>query len=353
MDPLLLTTTEDGTGKTAIALALAQLADQRDLSVGYMKPKGTRLQSHLGKTMDRDPVFAAELLGLDEPIETLEPIVYSPTFIRGVLRGHDDIDALRNRVADACEDVAADHDILIIEGGGHLDAGAMLRLSDPELADLIGARVVLATRYETPADIDRIIGGARRFGDRLAGVLFNAVGDSVVDELEADVTGFLESNDVSVLGAVPRRRELAGIPVEQFAADLGAEVLVDAGMDRLVERFLIGAMGRDAAAAHLRRTRSAAVITGGDRADIQSVAIEAPGVECLVLTGGHRPSEAILGRAASAGMPVLLVTTDTRTSVDRAESIVRSGRTRDAESVAIMRDLLVDHADVDTLLGTK
>lgn len=351
MHPLLLTTTEDGTGKTTVALALAQLAIDRGQTVGYTKPKGTRLQSHLGKTMDRDPVFAAELLGLDEAIETLEPIVYSPTFIQGVMRGHEDPVALRERVVETCTELASAHDVLIVEGGGHLDAGAVLQLGDPDLAELLGARVVLTARYDEPADIDHTIAAAGRFGDRLRGVLFNAIGDEGLDELEGDVVGFLEANGVPVLGIIPRRRELAGVPVSQLAAELGAEVVVEEGADRLVERFLIGAMGREAAAAHLRRTRSAAVITGGDRSDIQSVAIDAPGVECLVLTGGHRPSEAIIGSAAAAGMPVLVVSGDTRTVVDRAETVVRSGRTRDAESVDLMRELLVDHADVERMLG--
>lgn len=351
MDPLLLTTTEDGTGKTAIALALAQLTQQRDHTVGYMKPKGTRLQSHLGKTIDRDPLFATELLDLDESIETLEPIVYSPTFIQGVLRGHDDPEALSDRVISTCKSLAEDHDLLIIEGGGTLDTGSIIDLSDPALAAAIDARAVLTVQYHEPGDIDRTLAAARRFDDHLEGVVFNAVGDTEVDELEGDVAAFLESNDIPVLGVIPRHRELAGIPVEQFASELGAEVLVEEGMDHLVERFLIGAMGREAAAAHLRRTRSAAVITGGDRSDIQSVAIEAPGVSCLVLTGGQRPPDAILGRAASAEMAVLGVSADTRTIVERAEAIVRSGRTRDAEAIDIMRDLLESHADVETLIG--
>ena len=351
MQPLLLTTTEDGTGKTSIALALAQLASQRDLSIGYMKPKGTRLQSHLGKTIDQDPVFAAELLGLDEPIETLEPIVYSPTFIQGVLRGHDDPKALRDRVIGSIDTLAEKHDLLIVEGGGDLDVGAILRMSDPELASLIDARTVLTATYQEPSDVDQTVAAARRFDDHLEGILFNAIGDSVVDELEADVASYLEAEGIGVLGVIPRLRELAGVTVDQLANELGGELLSTEGTDRLVERFLIGAMGREAASAHLRRTRAAAVITGGDRADIQSIAIEAPGVECLILTGSMRPSEAIIGRATSAGMPVLLCAADTRTIVDRAEAIVRSGRTRDVEAVELMRSLLEDHTDVDALLG--
>ncbi len=351
MRPLLLTTTEEGTGKTAIALALAQLAKERDMDVGYMKPKGTRLQSQLGKTIDRDPVFASELLGLDRDIAELEPIVYSPTFIQGILRGHEQPERLRATVKDRCDAIADTTDFLAVEGGGHLDTGAVIDLTDPELAALIDARVLLVSRYDRPEDIDTTIAAARRFSDHLAGVIYNAVGDAELDALEADVVPFLKERSIPVLGVLPRKRELAGVPCRQLAEELGAEVLVDAGLDSLVERFLIGAMGREAAIGHFRRTRSAAVITGGDRADIQSVAIEAPGVECLILTGGYRPSDAILGSAASNAVPVLLLGADTRTAVDRAETVVRAGRTRDERVVTLMRELLLDHADVEACLG--
>lgn len=351
MTPLVLTTTEDGIGKTAIALALAQLARERDRTVGYMKPKGTRLQSHLGKTFDRDPVFADELLDLDADLEMLEPIVYSSTFVQGVLRGHDDPAALRETVARRCATLAAAADLLVVEGGGHLDTGAVIDLTDPQLVDLVDARAVVVARHRRPEEVDRTLAAADRFGDRLEGVLFNGIGDGVLDDLEADVVPFLRDRGVDTLGVLPRRRELAGVPVERLAEELGAEVLTDAGGEVLIERFLIGAMGREVAVGHFQRTRAAAVITGGDRADIQTAAIEAPGVRCLVLTGGYHPSEAVLGRAAAAGVPVLLVGADTRTAVERAEGVVRSGRTRDAETVAIMRELLERHADVDRLLG--
>ena len=54
MNTLLVTSTHESTGKTAITLALGLLAKDRGQSVGYMKPKGTRLQSNVGKTLDQD-----------------------------------------------------------------------------------------------------------------------------------------------------------------------------------------------------------------------------------------------------------------------------------------------------------
>jgi hypothetical protein len=212
--------------------------------------------------------------------------------------------------------------------------------------------VVLVAGYRDVRDVDAVLAAADLFGDRLAGVVFNAVPEGALDGLGTDVVPFLESRDVPVFGVLPRVGELAGVTVAELADELGAEILTgQAPTDATVERFSVGAMGPDVALQQFRRLRDAAVITGVDRAEIQIAALDAPGVRCLVLTGGHRPDDAVVGRAEEAGVPILGVPGDTLTTVERAEDVVRSGRTRDERTVERVRELLVDHADVDRLLG--
>ncbi len=347
----LVTSLEASTGKTAVALALARIASDRGESVGYMKPKGTRLESNVGKTLDRDPMLARAVLDLDAEMHDLEPIVYSPTFVEGVIRGREDPAALRDRVEEAFESLAADRDRMVLEGADRYTTGGLVDLTDADLARLVGAETVLLADYERPGDLDEVLAAVDALGETCVGVLFNRVSEGAFDSLEADAIPFLESRGVPVLGALPRDRTLAGVTVPELADALGAEELtgVESDADALVERFAVGAMNAESALEHFRRTRNAAVITGGDRSEIQSAALEAPGVECLVLTGGHRPSGAVLGRAAEAGVPVLLVQSDTLTAVERAESVVRSGRTRDDASVERTRTLLEDHATLDAL----
>ncbi|QLK25212.1 phosphotransacetylase family protein [Natrinema zhouii] len=351
VETLLVSSLEESTGKTAITLALARLAAAEGDSVGYMKPKGTRLQSNVGKTLDEDPLLARELLELEAEIHDLEPVVYSPTFVEQAIRGREDPDELRERVREAFETLAADHDRMFVEGGGRYDVGGIVDLTDADIADLLDARVLLVAPYEIPADIDDVIAAAETFGDRLAGVVFNDVPDAAYDQLETDMVPFLEGRGIPVHGVLPSERELSGVTVAELADELGASVLVDEGQDGYVERFTVGAMGPDSALRHFRRTKDAAVITGGDRAEIHTAALEAPGIHCLILTGGHRPSGAILGQASEKGVPILAVQTDTLTTVERAEDIVRSGRTRDADTVDRMERLLSDHAAVDSILG--
>ena len=349
-DTLLVSSLAESSGKTAITLALARLARSAGDSVGYMKPKGTRLQSNVGKTLDEDPLLARELLELEAEIHDLEPVVYSPTFIEQVIRGREDPDDLRERVHEAFETLAADHDRLFVEGGGSYDIGQIVDLTDADIAALFDARVLLVASYEIPADIDDVLAAADQFGTRLAGVVFNDVPDAAYDQLETDVVPFLEGQGIPVHGVLPSERELSGVTVADLADELGATMLVDEGQDSYVERFSVGAMGADSALRRFRRTKDAAVITGGDRAEIHTAALEAPGIRCLILTGGHRPSGTILGQASEKGVPILSVQTDTLATVERAEDVIRSGRTRDAETVDRMEQLLSDHAAVDEIL---
>ncbi len=352
MNALLVTSTSESTGKTAVTLALARLAQERGREVGYMKPKGTRLQSNVGKTLDRDPMLAREVLGLDAEMHQMEPIVYSPTFVEGALRGREDPDELAETVRARFDELAADADLMLVEGAGRHTTGGVIDLTDPEVADLLDAEVLLVADYAEPGDVDDVLAAVDDIGDRLAGVLFNRVGDATYEQLDTDVANFLEARDVPVVGIVPRVKELAGVTVADLADELGADVVTsDAPTDAFVERFLVGAMSGESALRHFRRSRDTAVVTGGDRSDIQTAALEAPGVKALILSGGHRPPGAVIGTAEKRGVPVLVVNADTLTTLERTEEVISAGRTRDERTVDRMRELLFEHADVDALVG--
>lgn len=350
MNPIFVTSTDEGTGKTAIAVAIAKLAQDAGRDVGYFKPKGTRLRSPVGKTRDEDPLLAMEVLGIDADLADLEPVVYSPAFVEEAVRGSVDAAEIRDRVKTSFDAVAAERDLVVVEGGGRATTGGIVGLTDPDVAELLDARVVVVARYTQPGDTDEVLAAAERFGDRLGGVVFNAVGDADRDTLTNDVVPFLEGRGLPVLGIVPRVTDLAGVTVAELASSLGAENLTpDVPTDGFVERFTVGAMGSDAALRHFRRLQNAAMVTGGDRSEIQAAALQAPGIQCLLLTGGLRPSGAILGKATDAGVPVLLVQSETRVVVDRVEDVLDTGRTQDVGTVERMVELLGDHADVDEL----
>jgi BioD-like phosphotransacetylase family protein len=351
MTRLLVTSTGDGTGKTAIAITLARLASERGATVSYVKPKGTNPESTIGETRDRDPALARRVLGLDAEMHELEPVVYSPTFVREAIRGREKPAQLRERITDTVDEGAADADLTILEGGDRLATGSIVELTDPEVAALLDAKVLLVSHYSEPRDVDSILEAAGAIGDRLAGVLYNDISAPAVEELTDDVMPFLDGRGIDSLGTVPHDKSMAGVTVAELADSLGAELLTGGvGTDRRIERFAVGTTSANTTLRAFRWTRSAAVITGGDRPEMQTAALEASDG----LSRAHRRLSPLerYPRAGQEGVPVLLVEGETPTTVDRTERLLRSGRTQRPETAERMVELLEKNVDIDTILDT-
>jgi hypothetical protein len=158
----------------------------------------------------------------------------------------------------------------------------------------------------------------------------------------------LEERDVPVLGALPLREQLQAISVGELAEVLNGEFLVlPEKTDILVEHLVVGAMSAEKALPRIRRIAGTkAVITGGDRADIQLVALETA-TKCLVLTGHLRPVPEVLRRAEEIGVPVLLVRGNTMETVEAIEAVF--GKTRLGQSAKLeqFEALLEEHFDFE------
>ena len=133
---------------------------------------------------------------------------------------------------------------------------------------------------------------------------------------------FLEKKGIRVFGMLPLDETLRSVPISEIVEGLRAEVLVGADkLEEFVDNYLVGAMEAGSAIKYFRRIPNSAVITGGDRADIQMAAIESK-VKCLVLTGNMLPSGAVLASAEEADIPVILVRGDTMTTIERMEELI-------------------------------
>ena len=142
----------------------------------------------------------------------------------------------------------------------------------------------------------------------------------------------------------------------ELAEGLRAEVLCASDqMSELVEHMLVGAMSAEAALTHFRRQAHKAVITGGDRVDIQLAALDTS-TRCLILTGNLYPSPVVLNRADELGVPVLLADMDTLSAVEIVESYVGHGRVQQTQKIDRFGALLTEHLDFKALyagLGLK
>jgi BioD-like phosphotransacetylase family protein len=174
--------------------------------------------------------------------------------------------------------------------------------------------------YTSPS-VDGCLRAKDQLGDLLAGVVFNRLKPRRKEYVERTIAPYLESRGIPVLGIIAEDPVLGAVPVRAIAESLGAKILCcEDKLDELVERLMIGAMNMDTAIRHFRRTPNKAVITGGDRADIQLAALETS-TKCLILTGDLYPNDVILGRAQEKNVPVLVVRSDTLQAVEQCESL--------------------------------
>jgi len=88
--------------------------------------------------------------------------------------------------------------------------------------------------------------------------------------------------------------------------------------EEVVENLMVGAMCVDPAPLYFNLKANKAVITRGDRTDIQLGALETS-IKCLILTGGHRPIQAVLQRADEKEVPVIVVQEDTPSVLAKLE----------------------------------
>ena len=130
---------------------------------------------------------------------------------------------------------------------------------------------------------------------------------------------------------------------------IGGELINEAataGMNNVVETIIIGAMNAQAALKYLRQVKKAAVITGGDRADLALAALNED-VSVLILTGFIQPDAKVVTVANEKKIPIILSPSDTYTTMRNLERL-KPGIQED--EIKAVLDLMETQIDWEFLL---
>ncbi|MFP4654967.1 MAG: phosphotransacetylase family protein [Methanohalobium sp.] len=350
MVSILISSSEEYSGKSALCNGLGRILKDKGYSIGYMKPIGNLLIDKNGILTDEDAEETRKVLDLDDSLSDITPILQTENLIHDALIGvekHFD-----KTLKDVYSKISRNKDIVFIEGSGGIGSGAMYNLSDPEIASIIGSKILLVTRYDSIYAIDRILCDLKLIpdSDMIAGIILNEVPESSLEKVSELVVPYLERKGIKVFGVIPQDVTLRSVPISDIVDDLNAEVLTGAdNLNSLVEKYLVGAMEVNSAIKYFRRVPNCAIVTGGDRSDIQLAAIEAK-AKCLVLTGNLRPSEAVLGSAEEANIPVILVRGDTMSTIKRMERLIGRARIKQELKIKRMMELINRNLEVDELI---
>lgn len=341
---------ESYSGKSAVGLGLAQHYIDQKVKVAYMKPVGNVPITVDGVTTDEDAYLVNEAIGSPAPLESVAPLIMTTKVTEDALQGravdHSGV------IKSAFDRVADENELVLIEGPSDLFVGRMLGASLPDISARLEAPVMLVIRSTNPAVVDSILAAKSLLGDRLIGTLFLSLPRDVQDRFNELVRPYLEDKGISIFGMFPEEKSLTSVTVGELAEVLGGEIIcLPEKSEELVESYLVGAMGQERALRLFRRKTAKAVITGGDRPDIQLAALETP-TKCLILTGNLYPSQSVVARAEEKEVPLILAPQDTFATVQIVESITGRIGFHQPRKVHRMRLLLEDHFDFDTLNKT-
>lgn len=346
---LLIGSTETYSGKSAMILGLSHQLQQKGLNIAYGKPLGTCLSASAGTVVEEDVQFITLSLNLSPNYVAPTLLALNEVSVQKRLCGEDKTDYQQSLIQQYLQIPRGD--LVLLEGPGDLAEGNLFDLSLLQMAEVLDGAVLLVARYNSLLSVESLLSAKQRLGDRLIGVVINDVPATQLEAVDTILRPFLEQRGIAVLAALPKSDLLRSVSVGELVKQLKADVLCrNDRLDLMVESLAIGAMNVNSAVKYFRKRRNMAVVTGGDRVEIQQAALETS-TQCLILTGQLPPPPFILSRAEELEIPILSVDLDTLTTVEIVHRTFGQVRVHEPIKVHYIRQLMGEHFDIDRLLS--
>ena len=291
MTILYVTSDVEGAGKTAFATALAKiLSDSQKVSL-------IRLSS--SKKLNNDNLNNNANIFESIPIEVINS---------------DEKSAIKSIKA-----ASGKYDVVIIDGYSGLDSESSIKLTNE-----INPKIILVSQYNPSLKTFELTNQSKHiFGDSLLGLIINKRTKHMANQVINSLVPSIESDGIKVLGVLPEDRRMLGVTVDQLKNRLNgnyAGFLTDDMKNYLIEHFLIGGLILDWGVHYFNTRVNKAVISRGDRPDIQMSALATP-TSCLVATSGVTPVEYIIYEAEQEEVPIIVVENSTLSVAKELEYI--------------------------------
>jgi hypothetical protein len=336
-------------GKSATILGIAHHLKATGLDLAYGKPLGGGWGQTQMADNDDDVQFVAQTLKL--PSNRLQPtlLTLDAATIDQQLGTSDPID-YRPQLVEHLQH--QEGDLVLIEGAGSLSEGRLFNLSLPQVAEAIQAPVLLVARFHSLLLLDGLLAAQEQLGDRLLGVVINDVPTDKFEAIDHTIRTFLEKHKIPVFGILPSNILLRSVSVAELVKQLNADILCRSDrLDLMVESLTIGAMNVNSALKYFRARHNMAVVTGGDRTDLQLAALETS-TQCLILTGHIPPTKEIISRAEDLEVPILSVDLDTLTTVEIIERAFEEVRLHEPIKFQCVCQMIETYFDRDRFLAS-
>ena len=358
---LFLAATGQNRGKTTTTLGLFAAMRARGLVTSFMKPVGQRWIMLEGQPADEDAALMHAVFDLHDGAELLSPVQIPRGFTRKVIEG-EDVEDLGARILAAQATLAQGCELLLLEGTGHAGVGAVIGLSNADVAAILGAPVIIVSEGGIGRPIDEIVLNAALFRERgveIAGAIVNKVDLQAQPELPRLLERGLARHGIPLLGVLPYRKVLSSPTLAIVQSGLEGETLwPGSNLEAIIGRISVAAMQPE----HVveRIGQDALVVVPGDREDV----IEALAALCLqpgghpnrplgfVLSGGYRPSERTLEAIRRADLFAVLMKGDTYSVGAKVHDLLVKTHPEDKRKIDEIIRLVAESLDIERILAT-
>jgi BioD-like phosphotransacetylase family protein len=354
-----LAATGQNRGKTTLSLGVMDGFGRRGLSTGFIKPVGQRTVIEDGVPADEDAVLMRHVFGLAEPYERMSPVHIPRGFTKSYIEGQV-TDDLPSKIVAAHASFALDRDMLLIEGTGHAGVGAVIGLSNAQVAAMLGCPAVIVSEGGVGRPIDEIVLNKALFeraGVHVAGAIVNKVDLLAKPDLAKTLERGLARQGIPLLGVLPYRPILSNPTLSMVLEGVHGETIHPGpDLDQVIGGVAIGAMEPE----HMlqRIGPSALVIVPGDREDVIEAIVKARrfGSEAggdalgLVLTGGYRPRAAVLEAIRAADLFATIVPEDTYAVASEIHDLLVKTHFTDTGKIEEIKALVWEYLFIDRIL---
>lgn len=344
-------------GKTSIIAGTISL--MKDKKFAYAKPLGDRLIYRKKRSWDYDASLMINLLGREGELEShYEKITLG--FDHSRLKYMYDKEGIERALSGIVTDIGRNNDVLFIESGKDLTAGAYLNLDAVSMTKSIDGKLLIVVSGGDDCVLDDmkfIEKYVKLEGVDFGGVIINKITD--IEDFETSCTPVIREMGIDVIGVIPYQAPLTYFPLDFLADKLLARVL--AGEDNLkniartiiigTPATLIADKEQIPARPELSGTGQL-MITGGDRSDLILAALERD-TAGIILTNDIVPHQNIISRANERGIPVLLVEKDTFQTARMIDDMEPPLRKQDTGKISLLSQLIEKHTRMEDFLKSR
>jgi|Deesub1362A_J573_1020465.scaffolds.fasta_scaffold00135_80 hypothetical protein len=344
---VMVSSIEGHSGKSSMIIAMVSILREMGYEAGYFKPFGSSPTYYGGDIVDEDALNTIQVLEIDDEVKDVCPIVLEMPYVEFVNIANPE--ELRNVVRSSFNRIAENKDIVFVEGSIDYKIGSSVGLGDIAVSQLLDLSVMMVVKYSNDFVLDRVLAARELFGSRLQKVLFNKLSGYKRTYIESVAGALLMKSGMEIIGVIPRDPIIGGLFADEIREALHGNYLVSPRENMIIEQIIVGAMSPNSAIEYFRKSRNAALVTGGDRADLQVVALEVPNIKLIILTGNLKPSKFIIERAEAKGVPILLVSEDTLTTTETLDELFGKAKIRGKVKTNRVKELFESFVNIESL----